>query len=107
MSANTRTRIIQVAPAALDRESAAEYLALSVSTFESLVRERDVPQPRQLAGRRVAWLRVELDAWLETRPVSEQLPPENTSAAKPRGRRRAAANDPAMPPAAQAGQRVA
>jgi len=84
------TNIIHVAPAALDRESAAAYLALSVATFERLVREKNAPQPRQLAGRRVAWLREELDAWLSSRPVSEQLPPSNTGAPKPRKSRKCA-----------------
>jgi prophage regulatory protein len=73
-----------VTPAAFDRKKAAAYLALSVRTFERLVREKSAPQPRQLAGRRVAWLRVELDQWLAARPVSEQLPPPNTGAPKPR-----------------------
>jgi prophage regulatory protein len=81
------TTIVQVAPAALDRVSAAAYLALSVSTFEGLVREGSAPQPRQLSARRVAWVRVELDEWLLTRPKSALLPPENTSAPKPRDRR--------------------
>jgi excisionase family DNA binding protein len=80
----TTSTIAPVHPAALGREDAALYLALSVGTFEKLVRERSIPQPRQLAGRRVAWLRCELDAWLLARPVSDQLPPPNTGAPKPR-----------------------
>lgn len=88
-----RTTIVTTPPAALDRESAAAYLALSVTTFEKLVRDDDIPQPRQLAGRRVAWIRTELDTWLMARPKSKQLPPENTHAPKPRG---PAANDPAI-----------
>lgn len=92
---------VVVAPAALEREAAAAYLALSVSTFERLVREKSLPAPRQVADRRVAWLRTELDEWLQARPISDLLPPENTGAPKPRGRRgRMAANDPAMQPAA-------
>ena len=78
---------VSIAPAALDREDAAAYLALSVSTFERLVRDGSIPQPRQLASRRVAWLRFELDEWLLSRPVSEQLPPPNTGAPKPRAKR--------------------
>lgn len=75
---------MHVAPGALEREMAAAYTSLSVSTFEKEVRENRAPKPRLLAGRRVGWLRVELDAWLQTRPVSDQLPPENTGAKKPR-----------------------
>lgn len=93
------TGIVQVAPAALDKESSATYCALSVSTFEGLVRAGDAPQPRQLSARRVGWLRVELDQWLQSRPKSELLPPENTGAPKPRGtRRQAAANDASIKP---------
>lgn len=76
--------VMQFAPAALEREQAAAYAGLSLTTFEKEVRERRAPQPRQVAGRRVAWLRAELDAWLHACPVSEQLPPENTGAKKQR-----------------------
>lgn len=80
----TASTVISIQPAALAREDAAAYLSLSLGTFEKLVRERSIPQPRQLAGRRVAWIRAELDEWLLARPVSVQLPPENTGAPKPR-----------------------
>ncbi len=76
--------VMQFAPAALERDLAAAYAGLSVSTFEKEVREDRAPKPRQVAGRRVCWLRAELDAWLHTRPVSDQLPPDNTGARKPR-----------------------
>lgn len=76
--------VMQFAPAALEREQAAAYAGLSLSTFEKEVREKRAPQPRQVAGRRVAWLRAEIDAWLFACPVSEQLPPENTGAKKPK-----------------------
>lgn len=76
--------VMQFAPAALERELAAGYCGLSLSTFEKAVRDKQAPQPRQLAGRRVAWLRAELDAWLHDCPISEQLPPVNTGAKKPR-----------------------
>lgn len=76
--------VMQFAPAALEREQAASYCGLSLSTFEQVVRDKSAPQPRKLAGRRVAWLRAELDAWLFACPVSEQLPPENTGSKKVR-----------------------
>lgn len=75
---------LNFAPAILGREVAAAYLALSVSSFEQLVREKQMPAPRLLSARRVGWLRTELDAWSEKRPTSELLPPENTGAPKPR-----------------------
>lgn len=80
----TRSSIITLAPAALDKELAAEFLALSISTFEKLVREGQAPRPRQLSGRRVAWIRTELEEWLLSRPHSDLPPPPNTGALKPR-----------------------
>lgn len=81
------TPILQFAPGALDRDQAAAYVSLGISTFERLVQSRQAPQPRMFpAARRVAWLRSELDAWLQGLPPSNLLPPENTGAPK-RGRK--------------------
>lgn len=71
--------MLKIRPAALRQEDAAAFLGLSVSTVEGLVRQGDFPKPRQLAGRRVGWLVRELEEWLESRPVSTQLPPPNTN----------------------------
>jgi hypothetical protein len=46
---------------------------------QRLVREGEFPRPRQLSERRVGWLVREIEEWAETRPLSDQLPPENTS----------------------------
>lgn len=81
------TTIIQ--PAVLNREQAAAFTALSVSTMEKLLRARNFPPPRLLAGRRVGWLVRELSEWAESLPVSDQLPPPNTGALKPNRRPRA------------------
>lgn len=75
-------------PAAMGRADAAAYVGLSESTFARLVQKGSIPKPRQLAEKRVAWLRCELDAWLLARPVSDQLPPPNTGAPKPRPTRK-------------------
>ena len=75
---------ITLLPAALAKEQAAPFLSLSESTFEKLVREGSLPKPRQLADRRVAWVRSELEAWLLQRPHSQQLPPPNPGAPKRR-----------------------
>jgi prophage regulatory protein len=85
---------VRIAPAALDLTDAAMYLSLSEATLERLVREGSAPKPRQLAGRRVGYLVRELDEWLESRPVSAQLPPPNTS-------RRKAGGPGLQPPSAQ------
>jgi len=66
-----------IRPAALMLSAAAAYVGLSESGLQALVRGGSIPKPRQLSERRVAWLVSELDAWLESRPVSEILPPKN------------------------------
>ncbi len=71
-------------PIAIGYEAAAEYVVLSVSTMEKLVRQGTFPRPRQVSPKRVAFLVRELTEWLESRPVSELLPPPNTGASKPR-----------------------
>lgn len=70
----------------IDLETAAEVVALSVSTVQELVRQGQFPAPRQLSGRRVGWLMREVEDWAESRPVSNLPPPPNTGAKKPRGR---------------------
>ncbi len=75
---------LQLTPVALPKEVAAQFLGLSQSTFEKLVREGNMPQPRKLSERRVAWVRSELEEWLLRQPASDLLPPPNTGAPKPR-----------------------
>lgn len=69
--------MIQLKPAAVDLENAAAFVSLSESAVLRLVREGNFPKPRQLSGRRVAYLVRELEEWVESRPISEILPPEN------------------------------
>lgn len=73
-----------VKPLVMDVPRLSDYLSMSESTLQRLVREGKFPKPRQLSGRRVGWLTHEVDEWATTLPVSELLPPENTGAAKPR-----------------------
>lgn len=76
---------------AVDRDGLLRMLPfLSKSTLERLIREGSFPKPREFSGRRVGWLVSEVDAWIDARPISEQPPPENTGAKKPRAARRAA-----------------
>lgn len=65
-------------PIYLNLEDAAKCIALSAETLQRLVRTGEFPKPRQLSGRRVAWLMREIEEWAEDRPVSELLPPPNT-----------------------------
>lgn len=57
---------------------------LSESTIDEEIRQGRFPKPRQLAGRRVGYLVEEVVEWARSRPVSDQPPPPNTGAKKPR-----------------------
>jgi prophage regulatory protein len=71
------THISSLLPAAIDMDQVAAYLSLSSSSIERMVRKGEFPAPRQLSGRRVAFLVKEVDEWLINRPVSDQPPPVN------------------------------
>lgn len=66
----------------VDLPEVASMVTLGETTIQRMVREEDFPKPRQLSGRRVAWLLREVEAWAEERPVSELLPPANTGKRK-------------------------
>jgi prophage regulatory protein len=66
--------IITLQPAALDRENAAAYVGLSVTTMEAEAQAGRFPKPRQIGARRVVWLREELDAHLRSLPLSTIKP---------------------------------
>lgn len=65
-----------------DLPTVAAIVSLSEATVQKMVREESFPRPRQLSGRRVAWLVREVTEWAESRPASELLPPANTGARK-------------------------
>lgn len=65
-----------------DWEQLLEAIPLSKSTIESEIRAGNFPKPRQISGRRVAWLVEDVVAWARARPVSELPPPPNTGAKK-------------------------
>ncbi len=83
-TAKPNTQVAPIPAAALCRADACAYVALSHTTFEKAIREGLAPAPRRISAGRVVWLRKELDAWLESLPVSDLLPPQNTGAKKPR-----------------------
>lgn len=68
-SRNTPPRIL------LSKEEAADYIGISVSTLERLVRQKKIALPRQISDRRVAFLLADLDEWITTRPPSDLPPP--------------------------------
>lgn len=66
-------------PFYLELQAVAESVSVSTATLQRMVREGDFPAPRKISGRRVGWLTREVEEWCEARPVSDQLPPENTA----------------------------
>ncbi len=78
------TAQLQPMAIAISYEAAAAFVVLSVSTMEKLVRQGLFPKPRKVSAKRVVFLVRELVEWLESRPVSDILPPPNTGAPKPR-----------------------
>ena len=73
---------IQIPVIYADLPTVAAMVSLSEASVQKLVREDTFPRPRQLSGRRVAWLVREVNEWAESRPPSELLPPPRTGARK-------------------------
>lgn len=65
-------------PIALDKKSAAEFVLLSESTIDNLLRIDQFPKPRKVSPKRIVFLVRELIEWMECRPVSNIIPPVNT-----------------------------
>lgn len=74
MTRPSKLHVVQTPPLAVDRTTAAAALSVSESTLDGLVRSGELPPPRRLSANRVGWLWRELQAWVESRPVSD-LPP--------------------------------
>jgi len=60
-------------------KEAASLLSMSKSTIEKEIREGNFPKPRKVSPRRSCYLVTELEQWAESRPISDLLPPPNTS----------------------------
>jgi prophage regulatory protein len=74
----------QHTPIYVELESVAELVTLGTATIQRMVACNEFPKPRQLSGRRVAWLYREVVEWSETRPVSDLPPPPNSGARRGR-----------------------
>jgi prophage regulatory protein len=66
--------VIQAPPLMVDREQAAHALGVSQRTLENLVATGDLPPPRKISKLRVGWLWRELQAFAESRPISDHMP---------------------------------
>lgn len=69
-------------PVYLDKLGTCSFVSIKATTLDELVRKGQFPKPRVLSSRRVGFLVRELEAWAESRPVSDLLPPPNTGARK-------------------------
>lgn len=87
MSKQTIT-IIQTPPLMVGRDDAAAALGVSDTTVEALVRAGELPPPRQISRGRTGWLWRELQAFAESRPVSDAAP--GPGRRKPPGAQKAA-----------------
>jgi prophage regulatory protein len=82
MTRPSKIHIVQTPPLAVDRTTAAAALGVSESTLEGLVRSGDLPPPRRISANRVGWLWRELQAWVESRPVSDLAPGPGRTASR-------------------------
>ncbi|HYD97047.1 MAG TPA: AlpA family phage regulatory protein [Noviherbaspirillum sp.] len=65
-------------PIYIDLPDVSAVVSLGETTIQRMIREGEFPAPRQLSGRRVAWLVREIEEWAENRPVSNLPPPQHT-----------------------------
>jgi predicted DNA-binding transcriptional regulator AlpA len=58
-----------LAPRLINREAAAAYVCVSPNTFDEMVKDKRMPRPKRLGGRRIAWDVRELDVAVDQLPV--------------------------------------
>jgi len=66
-------------PIMVDIHSAAELLSISRSTIKKAIINDEFQKGRKVSARRTCYLVTELEQWAESRPISDHLPPPNTS----------------------------
>lgn len=74
--ASAGTPVLSIEPAALPREAAAQFIAVSCSTLETLARTEPLLKPVKVSPGCVAWLVDNLRQYLSTRPTSDLPPPK-------------------------------
>lgn len=62
-----RKKESRLTPRGISREEAADYVGVSPTKFDELVRDRRMPGPRAIDSRRV-WCRIELDEAFDLLP---------------------------------------
>jgi prophage regulatory protein len=72
--------IIHTAPLMLGSDSTAAALGISDGLLKQLVRNGELPPPRKISAGRVGWLWRELQAFSESRPISDLAPGPGSSA---------------------------
>jgi predicted DNA-binding transcriptional regulator AlpA len=66
-------------PRLINREAAAAYVSVSPTTFDQMVKDGTMPQPKIIHGRRLGWDVRELDAAIDRLPkVSEDSSDDTT-----------------------------
>jgi predicted DNA-binding transcriptional regulator AlpA len=63
-----RALLTTLAPRLLSREAAAAYVSVSPNTFDKMVEDGIMPNPRKLVGKRKAWDVRELDQAIDALP---------------------------------------
>lgn len=71
---------VTVKPLAVDIQTAGQMIGVSDGTIKMLIRASETsgfPKPKKLSANRVGIIVKELEAWVDTRPESDLLPPVN------------------------------
>ena len=58
-----------LAPRLIDRAASAAYISVCPNTFDRMVKDRRMPKPKILSGRRIAWDVRDLDRAIHSLPV--------------------------------------
>ena len=64
-------------PKVLNQKQLTEITGLSAVTVWRREKIGKFPRRRQLGSRRVGWIAREVDAWIDSRPTSEIIAPDN------------------------------
>ncbi len=65
-------------PRLINREAAAAYVSVAPATFDMMVKERRMPPPRFVQGRRIAWDVRMLDAAVDNLPLDASIAADTT-----------------------------